>query len=61
MTLRASFSFWSYLYSQCDSFLLRVGVGILLIPFGVDALLEWWRMVAHMLTWIGAEHLNEDF
>jgi len=55
------FYFLYYLYSQCDSFLLRVGVGILLIPFGIDALLEWWRMVAHMLSWMGAEHLNEDF
>lgn len=49
------YAIW-YLFAQCDSFILRIGVGVLLIPFGPDMAVLFWHSLIGVIRWLGGTH-----
>ena len=39
-----------YLYTMCDSFILRLAVGILLVPFGADAVVRGFKLASDLIA-----------
>jgi len=42
-----------YLFTMCDSYILRLGVGVLMIPFGMDAVKLCYESVDAFIKWMG--------
>lgn len=42
-----------YLFTMCDSFVLRIAVGVLIIPFGPDAAMLCYKSVESFIKWMG--------
>ncbi len=51
-----------YLYTQCDSFIMRVVMGALVLAFGIDTSLLVYAWACGFIEWLGgSQFLNEGF
>lgn len=50
-----------YLYTLCDSYILRLAVGILVVPFGFDAARKVYEGADWIITWLRKSAMFENY